>query len=169
MIWPIEEGPTHQDQIAILITKLTSSGGERTTIIALRLALLTFVRPKELRGAEWSEINLDCAEWRIPAKRMKMRDPHIVPLSKQALGPLRELHTLTGDQRQPKTACMRIRWGQVTRVDHFGHASNSPWTRNLKGLQGMKRVIQLIGDHSNYHCGSAAALPLLAKVSATCA
>ena len=114
MIWPIEEAPTHQDQIAILITKLTSSGGERTTIIALRLALLTFVRPEELRGAEWSEINLDCAEWRIPAKRMKMRDPHIVPLSKQALGPLRELHTLTGDQRQPKTACMRIRWGQVT-------------------------------------------------------
>lgn len=105
--------PLSRDQIAILIRKLNSYRGEQTTIVALRLALLTFVRTKELRGAEWSEINLDRAEWRIPAKRMKMRDPHIVPLSKQALGLLRELHTLTGDQRwlfpnyrRPKTACM---------------------------------------------------------------
>jgi integrase len=62
---------------------------------ALRVAPLVFVRPGELRGAEWSEFDLDGAEWRIPAERMKMRNPHIVPLSKQALAILRELHELT--------------------------------------------------------------------------
>jgi integrase len=57
---------------------------------------LTFVRPGELRKAEWSEIDLEAAEWRIPAERMKMRAIHIVPLSVQAVVCLRELHPLTG-------------------------------------------------------------------------
>ncbi len=104
--------PLSREQIVIFVKALESYGGYRTTVIALWLALLTFVRPKELRGAEWAEINLDRAEWRIPAERMKMRDPHIVPLSNQAVRLLRELHTLTGGQRwlfpnhrRPKT-CM---------------------------------------------------------------
>ena len=63
---------------------------------ALRLAPLVFVRPGELRHAEWSEIDLDKAEWRIPAEKMKMREQHIVPLSAQSLAILRELHPLTG-------------------------------------------------------------------------
>jgi integrase len=54
------------------------------------------VRPGELRKAEWSEIDLEAAEWRIPAERMKMRTIHIVPLSVQAVVCLRELHPLTG-------------------------------------------------------------------------
>ena len=57
---------------------------------------LTFVRPGELRKAEWSEIDLEAAEWRIPAERMKMRAVHIVPLSVQVLAGLRELYPLTG-------------------------------------------------------------------------
>ncbi len=91
--------PLSREQIVIFVKALESYGGYRTTVIALWLALLTFVRPKELRGAEWAEINLDRAEWRIPAERMKMRDPHIVPLSKQAVRLLRELQSLTGGQR----------------------------------------------------------------------
>jgi integrase len=66
------------------------------TKTALRLMLLTFVRTTELRGAEWTEIDLDKSEWRIPASRMKMKDPHIVPLSKQAVMLLREMKLLTG-------------------------------------------------------------------------
>ena len=65
----------------------------------MRLLMLTFIRTVELRGAEWTEFDLDEAEWRIPAERMKMREPHIVPLSAQAIELLRELHTLTGGQR----------------------------------------------------------------------
>ena len=55
-----------------------------------------FTRPGELRKAEWAELDLEKAEWRIPAARMKMREQHIVPLSTQALAILRELQSLTG-------------------------------------------------------------------------
>jgi len=63
---------------------------------ALLLGALTFVRPGELRQAEWSEFDLAAAEWRIPADKMKMKRPHIVPLSTQALDVLNKLHPLTG-------------------------------------------------------------------------
>jgi integrase len=66
---------------------------------ALKLAALIFVRPGELRRAEWGEISLEAAEWRIPASKMKMRRPHIVPLARQALEVLRELAGLTGAGR----------------------------------------------------------------------
>ena len=54
------------------------------------------LRPGELRKAEWSEINLDLGEWSIPAEKMKMRQPHLVPLPQQAIQILRELYPLTG-------------------------------------------------------------------------
>lgn len=60
---------------------------------------MVFVRPGKLRAAEWEEFNLDGAEWRIPAERMKARVQHIVPLSRQAVEILRELHPLTGAGR----------------------------------------------------------------------
>lgn len=63
---------------------------------ALQLAALTFVRPGELRTAEWEEIDMAAAEWRIPADKMKMKRPHIVPLSTQVLELLKNLKTLTG-------------------------------------------------------------------------
>ena len=66
---------------------------------ALQLAPLVFVRPGELRKAEWIEIDLEACEWRIPAKRMKMRARHLVPLSKQAVEILKELKPSTGSSR----------------------------------------------------------------------
>jgi integrase len=63
---------------------------------ALRLAPLVFVRPGELRHAEWSEIDFDNAEWNIPAAKMKLKEPHIVPLSRQTIDILQELFKLTG-------------------------------------------------------------------------
>ena len=66
---------------------------------ALRLAPLVFVRGNELIRAEWAEVNLEAAEWRIPAERMKMRQIHIVPLSRQALMIFQELHEKSGDGR----------------------------------------------------------------------
>lgn len=104
--------PLSRDQIADFVTALDGYAGYRTTVIALRLMLLTFVRTVELRAARWNEFDLDRAEWRIPADRMKMREAHIVPLSRQAVELLRELHTYTGGRgmlfpnyRNPKT-CM---------------------------------------------------------------
>lgn len=88
--------PLSRDQIAAFMKALEKYGGYRTTVIALRLMLLTFVRTVELRKAEWSEFDFENAEWRIPAERMKMRELHIVSLSTQAVVLLRELHTYTG-------------------------------------------------------------------------
>ncbi len=70
--------------------------GNVVTRCALRLAPLFFVRPGELRKAEWKEIDWETASWNIPAERMKMKEAHLVPLSRQAVEILRELHPLTG-------------------------------------------------------------------------
>ena len=78
------------------LDKLDRFDGHLQTQLAMRLLLLTFVRTGELRGAKWAEFDLDKAQWRIPAARMKTGRDHIVPLSKQALGVLRELHKLNG-------------------------------------------------------------------------
>lgn len=78
------------------LKKLETYDGDLQTKLGLKLLLLTFVRTGELRGARWSEIDLDKQEWRIPAERMKMRDPHIVPLSRQAMVILNELKPISG-------------------------------------------------------------------------
>lgn len=91
--------PLTREQIVEFSKALEQYGGYRATVIALRLMLLTFVRTVELRKAEWAEFDLDRAEWRIPAERMKMREPHIVPLSRQVVELLRELQTLSGGRR----------------------------------------------------------------------
>jgi integrase len=70
--------------------------GTHVTRFALKLMALTFVRTSELINAKWAEFDLESARWDIPAERMKMRSPHIVPLAKQALDVLAILQTLTG-------------------------------------------------------------------------
>ena len=82
-------------RIGELLRAIDAYAGFFVTKCALRLAPLVFVRPGELRRAQWPEIDLDVAEWRIPAARMKMREPHLVPLSRQAVDILRELEHLT--------------------------------------------------------------------------
>jgi integrase len=84
------------DELPLFLKKLETYDGNVQTKLALRFLLLTFVRTMEVRGAKWSEIDWDKAEWRIPADRMKMRELHIVPLSTQAIATLRELEELTG-------------------------------------------------------------------------
>ncbi len=68
------------------------------TRCAIRMLMLTFVRTRELIESKWDEFDLKDAEWIVPAERMKMRKPHIVPLSKQALAILLELKVLNGDR-----------------------------------------------------------------------
>ena len=86
-------------ELPAFLKKLASYDGQLQTKLALRFLLLTFVRSAELRAALWQEIDWDKAEWRIPAERMKMKELHIVPLSKQTIGVLRELQTLSGDRQ----------------------------------------------------------------------
>ena len=80
-----------------LIRAIDSYQGSIVVRCALRLAPLVFVRPGELRAAEWAEINFTQKEWRIRAERMKMRQQHIVPLSDQAIAVLREIQPITGE------------------------------------------------------------------------
>ncbi|CAE6826731.1 tyrosine-type recombinase/integrase [Paraburkholderia aspalathi] len=86
-------------EIPQLMRDIAAYPGDRVTQLALRFMALTFARTKEMINAEWSEFDEKAAEWRVPAERMKMRDPHIVPLSRQALEALDELRQLNGGQK----------------------------------------------------------------------
>ncbi len=90
---------TEPKAVGELLRAINGYRGSLVTKCALQLSPLVFVRPGELRRAEWSEFDLDRAEWNIPAERMKMREPHLVPLSRQTVAILRELHALTGHGR----------------------------------------------------------------------
>jgi integrase len=86
-------------EVAELLRAIDGLKGTYVTKCALKLAYLLFVRPGELRQMEWSEVDLDNAQWNIPGEKMKMKQPHIVPLAKQSLDILRDLQPLTGRGR----------------------------------------------------------------------
>lgn len=96
--------PTVQHRAAIiepkafgaLLRAIETYEGAPETRAALELAALTFVRPGELRAAEWAEIDLDAGVWSIPGEKMKMKRPHRIPLAPRAIAILRELQTITG-------------------------------------------------------------------------
>ncbi len=90
---------TDPKEVIPLLRAIDGYQGSFVVKCALQLAPLVFVRPGELRQAEWSEFDFDTAEWNIPAERMKMKVAHLVPLSTQAVEILRELQTLTGNSR----------------------------------------------------------------------
>ncbi len=87
---------TDPQRVGQLLRDIDSYQGSQVVYCAFKLSPLLFVRPGELRQAEWSEIDLEAAEWRIPKEKMKMRKPHIVPLSRQALEIFKALEPLTG-------------------------------------------------------------------------
>jgi len=96
--------PTHKTNLAridakelpALLRAIEVYQGTHVTRLAMKLMALTFVRTNELIGAKWSEFDTESARWDIPAERMKMRDPHIVPLASQAIEILEMLRMLTG-------------------------------------------------------------------------
>jgi len=87
---------TEPTKVGELLRAIDGYVGQPSTAYALRLAPYVFVRPGELRQATWSEFDLNVGEWRIPGERMKAGEPHLVPLSRQALDILRALHPITG-------------------------------------------------------------------------
>lgn len=87
---------TTPKDLAPILRSIDDFNGSFIVKSALQLLPLVFCRPGELRAAEWSEINFDDCIWEIPAERMKMKQPHIVPLSQQAIAILKELQPLTG-------------------------------------------------------------------------
>ena len=92
--------------------------------LSLLLAAMTFVRPGELVKGEWREIEWEQAVWRIPAEKMKMKKPHLVPLARQALEALRELQKITGDEN----------WLFPARSDKSRHEWPGSLTRAIRSL-----------------------------------
>lgn len=90
---------TEPKQVAELLRAIYGYTGHPYTVAGLKLSPMVFVRPGELRAAEWAEFDLDTAEWRIPAAKMKMGVEHLVPLPTQAVELLRGLHALSGHGR----------------------------------------------------------------------
>ncbi len=88
-----------ENELPQFLEKLEAYDGSPQTRLALRFLLLTFVRTHELRAAQWTEIDWKKAEWRIPAERMKMKELHIVPLSRQTIAVLRELEKNSGKRQ----------------------------------------------------------------------
>jgi integrase len=87
---------TEPSEFAELLRAIDNYKGTFIVRCALKIQAYTFVRPGELRHAEWCEIDLNAKEWRISAEKMKIRQPHIVPLARQVIEILKELHPLTG-------------------------------------------------------------------------
>lgn len=87
---------TNPKEVADLLRAIDNFRGTPAVTAALKLSPLLFCRPGELRHMEWAEINWEAERWEIPALKMKMRQPHIVPLCKQALDILRDLQPITG-------------------------------------------------------------------------
>lgn len=99
---------TKPEEVAGLLRAIDGYQGSFVTKCALRLAPYLFVRPGELRQMEWAQVDLEAAEWNIPAEKMKIRQPHLVPLARQSIEILRELQPLTGAGKyvfpNPRTA-----------------------------------------------------------------
>ena len=87
---------TDPKKIGELLRAIDGYEGHHITRCAMKLAPLVFVRPGELRHAEWHEIDFEKEEWKIPAEKMKMRSIHMVPLSNQSISILKEIEPLTG-------------------------------------------------------------------------
>ena len=90
---------TAPKRVGDLLRRLDTCEDSFQVAYALRLAPLVFMRPGNMHGAEWQEINVEAADWRIPLARMRMKTRHVVPLSTQALTLLRELYPFSGEAK----------------------------------------------------------------------
>jgi len=146
-----------QDPKAVgqLVRAIRDYMGAFETRCALLLGILMFVRPGELREAEWSEFDCEQAEWRIPASRMRMKEQHIVPLSTESLAVLKELHSVTGHGRflfpSIRTSARRMSENTVnaalrrlgyTREEMTGHGFRSTASTLLNELGWPSDVIE---------------------------
>lgn len=145
---------TTPDDVAKLMLAIKDYRGSTVTRLALQLAPLLFVRPGELRQAEWSEVDLENAEWNILAAKMKMREPHLVPLSRQAVAILKELKLHTG-QGKFLFPCARSRHRPMSNNAVLAALRRMGYTRDEMtghGFRAMARTIldEVLGVRPDY-------------------
>jgi integrase len=161
--------------VGALLRAIDGFDGQPVTVWALKLAPHVFVRPGELRQAEWCEIDLGAAVWRIPARRMKMKREHVVPLSAQAVAILTDAQELTGagqyvfpGQRTPKrpmsentlnAALRRLGYGADEMTSH-GFRSTASTLLNESGRWSADAIERALahgdadGVRAAYHRGA---------------
>jgi integrase len=138
---------TDPEGVAELLRAIDGYEGSLRTRCALRLAPLTFVRPGELRRAEWAHFDLAAAEWRIPAEIMKMKEDLIIPLSRQAMEVVNELHPQTGGGRY---------------LFHCERTTSRPMSENT--INGALRRLGFSGNEMTAHGFRAMARTILDEV-----
>jgi integrase len=145
---------TEPKQAGELMRSIFGYTGHPCTVAALKLTPLVFVRPGELRTAEWTEIDLDGAEWRIPGSKMKMKVDHIVPLSTQAVEILRSVHPISGHGRYVFPS---LRTGERPMSDNTINAAlrglgYSKEVHTAHGFRAMARTIldEVLGERVDF-------------------
>ena len=128
-----------------LMRSIAHYAGHPFTVAALKLSPLVFVRPGELRTAEWTEIDLEAAEWRIPGRKMKMKLDHLVPLSTQAVDVLRNIQPLTG---HGKYVFPSLRTGERPMSENTINAAlrNMGYPKEVHSAHGFRAMARTILD-----------------------
>ena len=136
---------TEPKQAGDLMRSIHAYTGHPYAVAALKLSPLVFVRPGELRGAEWSEIDLNAAEWRIPGSKMKMGLDHIIPLSAQAVEILHGIHPLTG---HGKYVFPSIRTGERCMSENTINAAlrSMGYSKEMMTAHGFRAMARTIMD-----------------------
>lgn len=125
--------------IGALLRAINAYEGEISTLYALRILPYVFLRSQELRGAEWAEINFEAREWVVPAVRMKMRKPHIVPLSKQVVNLFMVLKEYSGKYRLifpspfSTTRCI-TNMGLLNAIRRMGYGKEEMTVHGFRGM-----------------------------------
>ena len=153
---------TKPDEIGQLLRNIEDYKGSEIVRTALKFAPMVFVRPGELRNAEWTEFNFDENIWVIPASKMKMNREHVIPLSDQAIDILQGLQNLSGDSKYlfpsplSKTRCISdmtllnaIRRMGYTKEEMTAHGFRAMASTNLEQLGFDVRVIELQLAHAD--------------------
>ena len=141
---------TEPKDIGALLRDIDEYTGNLIVRAALRMAPYVFVRPGELRRAEWSEFNMEDAEWRIPASRMKMKEKHIVPLSRQVVSILEDLHQYTGHTRYLFPS-MRANSAPISDVTLLAALRRMGYDKDTMTVHGFRSMASTLLNEQGYN------------------
>ena len=141
---------TDPEAIGALLRDIDAYAGNFMVRASLRMAPYVFVRPGELRRAEWAEISFDAAEWRIPAHKMKTRMVHIVPLSRQVLAILDDLKPFTGRARYIFPS-MRAKGAPISDMTLLAGLRRMGYDSNMMTVHGFRSMASTLLNEQGYN------------------
>lgn len=136
---------TDPKRVGELLRSIDEYSGSYVVKCALQIAPMVFLRPGELRKAEWADFDLEIGDWNIPASRMKMKQPHLVPLSKQVILILQGLQNLTGDGKYV-FPCMRSKQRPMSDVAMLAALRRMGYSKEEMTTHGFRAMARTILD-----------------------